>query len=316
MSVQNEMHIFSSASEMRNWSRQQKQKGKRIALVPTMGYLHEGHLSLVEAAKELADIVVSSIYVNPTQFAAHEDFGQYPRQPEVDRAKLKAMGCSAVFEPTSLYVKVQGAESEDVNVVGKESMHPESHETFVQVERLQKPLCGGSRPHFFRGVATVVTKLFHIVEPDVAVFGRKDYQQWRIIERMVRDLDFGVEVVGMPICREQDGLAMSSRNARLTAEARQHAPAIYKALRWAMQAVESGAEKNPGTIQDQVRGMIEQAGGKMDYAELVDAKSLQPILDASLQTTLLAVAALFPSKDSQGTVRLIDNIVINEEILL
>ncbi|EFJ49482.1 hypothetical protein VOLCADRAFT_89713 [Volvox carteri f. nagariensis] len=295
-----ELPVFTTAADMRAWVRKQKKSGRKVALVPTMGYLHEGHLSLVKAAKEKADVVVASIYVNPTQFAAHEDFDVYPRNPAEDRDKLAAAGCHAVFEPDSLYVSVPGADGESSNVVGRESGHPGSHETFVTVERLQRPLCGGSRPHFFRGVCTVVTKLFHICEPDVAVFGRKDYQQWRVICRMVRDLDFPVEVVGMPICREPDGLAMSSRNARLSPESRERALCISRGLAWAEKAVAEGAVSEPADVAAQLRGRIEEAGGTVDYVELLHAHHLSPISDLTSQPVLLAVAAHFPARD-RGT---------------
>lgn len=300
--------MFTTASDMRNWVRKQKKSGRKVALVPTMGYLHEGHLSLVKAALEKADIVVASIYVNPTQFAAHEDFDVYPRNAAEDRAKLKAAGCHAVFEPESLYVQTPGT-SESNNVVGRETAHPDAHETWVTVERLQRPLCGGSRPHFFRGVCTVVTKLFHVVEPDVAVFGRKDYQQWRVISRMVRDLDFAVEVVGMPICREEDGLAMSSRNARLSPEARQNALCISRGLRWAEQAVGSGEVMEAAVVAERLKADIAAAGGTVDYVELLHAENLGPIAELAAQPVLLAVAAHFPARD-RGTVRLIDNTVL------
>mmetsp|Transcript_40333 Transcript_40333/g.89566 ORF Transcript_40333/g.89566 Transcript_40333/m.89566 type:complete len:320 (-) Transcript_40333:719-1678(-) len=306
-----ELQVFTTAAQMRSFTRQQKREGKTVAFVPTMGYLHEGHISLVRAAKERADVVVASIYVNPTQFSKNEDFDVYPRDVDNDRAKLLSAGCVAVFEPESLYTPVVGQTGETSNVVGNETAHPDSHETFVQVERLQLPLCGKSRPHFFRGVATVVTKLFHIVEPDIAVFGRKDYQQWRLITRMVRDLDFAVEVVGMPICREEDGLAMSSRNARLSPEARSKAPAIYAALQWAERVAADGSVTDPAAIKEHVRGEIDKAGGKVDYVELVDANHLGPITNVATQPTLLAVAAHFPARD-RGTVRLIDNTVLCE----
>ncbi|EFJ46159.1 hypothetical protein VOLCADRAFT_93630, partial [Volvox carteri f. nagariensis] len=173
----------------------------------------------------------------------------------------------SVLGPDSLYVSVPGADAESSNVVGRESGHPGSHETFVTVERLQRPLCGGSRPHFFRGVCTVVTKLFHICEPDVAVFGRKDYQQWRVICRMVRDLDFPVEVVGMPICREPDGLAMSSHNARLSPESGERALCISRGLACAEKAVAEEAASEPADVAAQLRGRIEEGGGTVDYVE-------------------------------------------------
>ncbi|KAG2501049.1 hypothetical protein HYH03_000868 [Edaphochlamys debaryana] len=306
-----ELPVFTTAADMRNWVRKQKKSGRKVALVPTMGYLHDAHLSLVKAALEKADVVVASIYVNPTQFAAHEDFDVYPRNADEDRAKLKAVGAHAVFEPESLYVQVPGA-SEGANVVGRETHHPDSHETYVTVERLQKPLCGGSRPHFFRGVCTVVTKLFHICEPDVAVFGRKDYQQFRVISRMVRDLDFPIEVVGVPIGREADGLAMSSRNARLSPESREKALCLSRGLAWAEKAAAEGSVSDSAAVQAHVRGLIEEAGGKVDYVELLHAINLGPVTDLSSQPVLLALAVHFPAKDV-GTVRLIDNTVLNPD---
>jgi pantoate--beta-alanine ligase len=201
----------------------------------------------------------------------------------------------------------------------------DAHETFVTVERLQRPLCGGSRPHFFRGVATVVSKLFHIVEPDVAVFGRKDYQQLRVISRMVRDLDMAVRVVGAEISREEDGLAMSSRNARLSAEARARAPAIYQALKWARDSSSSGEVTDAKALRDEVERRVAAAGGKVDYVEVRDAETLEELEESggegegaaapaaavvgkgAERAAVLAVAAHFPAKD-KGTVRLIDNI--------
>jgi pantoate--beta-alanine ligase len=179
-----------------------------------------------------------------------------------------------------------------------------------QVERLQRPLCGASRPHHFRGVATVVAKLFHIVEPDVAVFGRKDYQQWRLIARMARDLDFGVEVVGLPICREADGLAMSSRNARLSPEARAAGLCIVRGLRWAEAAAAAAAPPPPAELAAHVAAEIRAAGGEVDYVTLAHADHLGPVTDVASQPTLLAVAAFFPARDGRGRVRLIDNTVL------
>jgi pantoate--beta-alanine ligase len=248
-----------------------------------MGYLHEGHLSLVRAARDLADHVVSSVYVNPGQFAPHEDFDTYPRAAERDLAALEAEGCSAVFTPVSLY--------------GPSGL--EGHKTWLEVSDLSAPLCGASRPHFFRGVATVVAKLFHIVEPDIAVFGDKDFQQRRIIERMVEDLDMAVRVVGAPIVREADGLAMSSRNVRLSAEDRARARVVPESLDLAERLIRTGA-RDAAEICQQMRELIEAAGGHVDYAALVDPVSLE------LQRTVAgsvraAVAVQF------GDVRLIDN---------
>ena len=208
-----------SAADMRRWSRAHRAAGRRVAFVPTMGFLHEGHLSLVREARARADVVAVSIYVNPAQFAAHEDFGTYPRDDEGDLAKLRAVGADAAFVPAHLYAQDAPTPSP-----------PPPHETFVTVERLSTGLCSTTRPHFFRGVATVVCKLFNVVEPDVAVFGKKDYQQFRVVQRMVRDLDYDIRIVGVELTREPDGLAMSSRNVRLDPEARVAARAISKAL--------------------------------------------------------------------------------------
>eukprot|EP00879_Flechtneria_rotunda_P008714 GHRR01009128.1.p1 GENE.GHRR01009128.1~~GHRR01009128.1.p1 ORF type:complete len:316 (+),score=79.70 GHRR01009128.1:1132-2079(+) len=304
------IQVFTNKDDVRAFSRKQKRAGNTVAFVPTMGYLHQGHLSLVEAAGNHADIVIASIYVNPTQFSAGEDFDIYPRDPVWDRQQLQKAGCAAIFEPaSSLYYQVEGQEGDTGNVAGLGTGHVDAHETWVTVERLQQGLCGGSRPHFFRGVATVVTKLFHIVEPDVAVFGQKDYQQWRLICRMVRDLDFPIKVLGMPIAREPDGLAMSSRNARLSPESRKAALSISAALNWAMDAVMERKVTQPKRIVEEVKQQITAAGGQVDYVELRDADNLQPITDLSQQRTLLAVATWFPAK-GKGTVRLIDNTVL------
>lgn len=302
--------IITSKEEIRAFSRKQKLAGKTVGFVPTMGYLHQGHLSLVEEAKKHADVVVASIYVNPTQFSANEDFDVYPRDPDNDRLQLQLAGCAAVFEPAgSLYHQVAGAADDAGNVVGREVAHPDAHETWVTVQQLQRGMCGDSRPHFFRGVATVVTKLFHLVEPDVACFGQKDYQQWRLITRMVRDLDFAITIIGVPIAREADGLAMSSRNARLSPEARSDALSISAALRWAQQAVAQGEMTQAADVAATVRQRIAAAGGDVDYVELRDADNLSLVTDVSKQPTLLAVAAKFPAKD-KGSVRLIDNTVL------
>ncbi|CAL5218733.1 g447 [Coccomyxa viridis] len=290
---------------MRQYSRDLRRQGKRIGLVPTMGSLHEGHLSLIEDARKHADCVVVSIYVNPTQFAQHEDFGVYPRQQEQDLKLLRELGVEAAFLPASLYATGRsGVERSDAgNVVGADAKRERgAHQTFIQVEDLQKPLCGQSRPHFFRGVATVVAKLFNIVEPDVAVFGRKDYQQFLILSKMACDLDFPVEVIGMPIVREQDGLAMSSRNKLLSEADRQRALCICQALKWASQAASSHECTSGPQLAEQIAARISQSQGRVDYVEVVDAQTLEPVGDVRKQSTVIAVAAFF------GSVRLIDNL--------
>lgn len=300
------LEIFTDAINMRKFSRQQRLAGKRIALVPTMGYLHAGHMSLVKAARERADVVIASIYVNPTQFSKNEDFGVYPKAREEDHRKLIEAGCVAVFEPMSLYQPGTGTAtntSDAANVVGAGEHTVGAHETYIQVEQLQKGMCGISRPHFFRGVATIVAKLFNIVEPDVAVFGKKDYQQWRVICRMVRDLDFDIEIVGIATGREPDGMAMSSRNALLTPDNRQKAVCISHALKWAEAAI-SHQDPAPSDIQQEVADRINKASGRVDYVSVTDAENLQK-LERFLpgQDVLVAVAAFF------GSVRLIDNVV-------
>eukprot|EP00193_Tetraselmis_chui_P015873 CAMPEP_0177789240 /NCGR_PEP_ID=MMETSP0491_2-20121128/22629_1 /TAXON_ID=63592 /ORGANISM="Tetraselmis chuii, Strain PLY429" /LENGTH=304 /DNA_ID=CAMNT_0019311061 /DNA_START=38 /DNA_END=952 /DNA_ORIENTATION=+ len=301
------MHIFTDRAEMRSFSRASKAAGKRVGLVPTMGYLHAGHLSLIEGARQHADVVMVSIYVNPTQFIrVGEDFDVYPRDVEGDREKLRQAGVDAVFEPESLYQPAPALGSSSF-VVGQHEHVPGSHETFVQVEHLQKGLCGITRPHFFRGVATICCKLFNIVEPDVAVFGRKDYQQWKVICRMVRDLDFDIKIIGMPLMREADGIAMSSRNVRLTKDERERALCINAGLKWAQQSSANGVTES-ATLQQHIVNAISAAGGQVDYVEVLDAENLNPVPTVTGERdAVIAVAAKF------GSVRLLDNIVIGGE---
>ena len=279
------MERFNDAPSMRGWSRAQRRDGLRVAFVPTMGYLHEGHLSLIDEAKHRADVVVSSIYVNPTQFAPHEDFDVYPRDMDGDLAKLQARGCDAVFTPTELYKGAPGTR------------------TWIEPGPQAGGLCGASRPGFFRGVTTVVSKLFHIVEPDVAVFGKKDYQQWRVISAMVSDLDMPIEVVGMPIVREHDGLALSSRNVRLSTDARQRALALVQSLEFAAQQVASG-ERRSAWLQSALRERLVASGGLVDYIALVDPETLEKVPAEITGPLLIALAVNYDD------VRLIDNRVI------
>lgn len=274
------MIVIESAAEMRAWSWARKKDGKTIGFVPTMGALHEGHLSLMRVAVRNNDVVVASIFVNPTQFAPTEDFNTYPRTFEADKAKCEACGVHAVYAPRA------------------SGMYPQGYATYVNVERITDRLCGKSRPHFFRGVATVVTKLFNAVLPDRAYFGQKDAQQCAVIRRMVRDLDFGIEIVERPTVREEDGLAMSSRNAYLSAEDRAKALALSKALEAAKDLVVSG-ERDPMRIIAAVRNRLDTID--IDYVELVDAEEITP-LDKVEGNVLLAIAAWV------GGTRLIDNI--------
>jgi pantoate--beta-alanine ligase len=259
--------------------------GRRVALVPTMGALHEGHLSLVQAGYRLADRVIVSIFVNPTQFGPTEDFARYPRDLARDLESLRKVGADVVFAPSV------------------EEMYPNGDATWVTVERLTNGLCGRSRPGHFRGVTTVVARLLHAARPHVAIFGEKDFQQLAVIRRMVRDLCFGVEIVGGPIVREPDGLAMSSRNAFLSARARQQATALNSALHEARALVRAGL-RDAVTICATARQRIEKEPlAEIDYVELVDTHSLEPVREIG-ERALLALAVRF-----EGT-RLIDNTVL------
>eukprot|EP00850_Spirogloea_muscicola_P021762 SM000261S09961 [mRNA] locus=s261:48374:50635:+ [translate_table: standard] len=319
------MEVIKDVDAMRAWSRAVRRRGGggAVALVPTMGYLHDGHLSLVREARRLAGnagVVVVSIYVNPGQFAPTEDLATYPRDTAGDLSKLETLSIDAVFLPADLYVRDAAASvstaaalsnsgaasSRDAvgNAEGlpatRSSSSSGGHETWIQVERLQQGLCGRSRPTFFRGVATVVAKLFNIVEPDIAVFGRKDYQQWLLIQRMVRDLNFAVEVVGVPLLREPDGLAMSSRNVHLDPDQRRKALSISTALQEVSERVQSH-ELDAQPLEQLVISSIQAAGGRVDYVEMVGQESLDRV-ERITKPCVLAVAAWF------GSVRLLDNV--------
>lgn len=265
---------------MRAWADEQRSLHKTIGFVPTMGALHVGHLSLAEAAVRDNDLGVASIFVNPTQFAPHEDFDQYPRPLEEDLSKLETAGIAAVYMPTAT------------------EMYPRNFSTYVDVEQVSQGLCGGSRPHFFRGVATVVTKLFNAVKPHRAYFGQKDAQQCAVIKRMVRDLDMGIEIVEMPIVREPDGLAMSSRNAYLASKDRERALCLSRALFDAEKKLQDGERDGDALVQG-VRDAMRNV--EIDYVALVDAETMQPVREP-IRPVVLAVAAFLP------TARLIDNI--------
>ncbi|CEF99089.1 Pantoate-beta-alanine ligase [Ostreococcus tauri] len=281
------METVEDARAMRSWTRARRTSGETVGFVPTMGCLHRGHLSLISIARARCDRVVVSIYVNETQFAPGEDFEAYPRKMAEDLEACRSAGVDCVFVPRAMYP-------------GKEEP---AHETYVDVEILSKGLCAQTRPHFFRGVATVVTKLFNVVEPDVAVFGKKDYQQWRVIRRMTRDLNFAIEIVGGDIVREEDGLAMSSRNLLLTLEKRAEATVINRSLREA----KALAERQPtacGVLVDAVTQAINGGGGVVDYVQVMEPESLTPYEGNVSSPCVIAVAAKF------GSVRLLDNIEI------
>ena len=276
------MEIIETVSAMRDWSERERRSGRRIALVPTMGFLHEGHLSLVRDAKKRADRVVVSIFVNPTQFGPEEDFAAYPRAFERDCGLLEQEQIDIVFHPAL------GA------------MYPDGAETYVEVEKLSLSLCGAMRPGHFRGVATAVAKLFNIVRPHVAIFGEKDYQQLQVIRRMVRDLSMEVEIVRHPIVREPDGLAMSSRNAYLTPDERRAAVCLSRSLCMAQRSVHSG-ENSAQSLLLLVRAeLAKEPLANLEYVKLCDPESLMDV-ETIDRSALLALAVRF------GRARLIDN---------
>ena len=283
--------IWRSVAEFRAACVDLRASGVKLSFVPTMGALHAGHLRLVEAARRRAERVAVSIFVNPAQFGPNEDFARYPRNLERDVELLAGVGVDLVFAPDAAEV------------------YPTGEQTRVTVSLLGDHLCGPFRPGHFQGVATVVAKLFAVVGPCTAVFGRKDYQQLKIIERMARDLLLPVEVVGEPTVRDADGLALSSRNAYLLAAERAQALAIPRALAAAARAFESG-ERRAGALIAPVRSGLRAAGLRLDYADIADADQLFPLsLEASLGgRALIAVAAFC------GTTRLIDNLVLGEDV--
>jgi pantoate--beta-alanine ligase len=276
---------FDQPAAMRNWSNDVHRQGQRVGLVPTMGYLHEGHLSLVRIAGQHAELCVVSIFVNPLQFGANEDLDRYPRDEAGDRAKLEEAGVDVLYMPAG------------------DAMYGPGFQTSVKVAEVTSGLCGAGRPTHFGGVTTVVAKLFNAVRPDVAVFGEKDYQQLATIRRMVRDLDWGIDIVGGPIVREPDGLAMSSRNVYLSADEREAALALSRSLAEARRACGAG-ETNPETILDRVRSAVAtEPLVQLEYAAIVDADSMQPI-ERVHSKALLALAARV------GKTRLIDNTLL------
>ena len=279
------MEICKTIEATRGLSRARRRQGKRVGLVPTMGALHEGHLSLVRAAKAQCDAVAVSIFVNPTQFGPNEDLAKYPRSFESDCVLLEKEGVDLVFAPPV------------------EEMYPAGAVTYVTVQGLSEKLCGKSRPGHFRGVTTVVAKLFHITEPDVALFGQKDAAQLAIIRRMVRDLNFPVEIVACPIVRESDGLAMSSRNAYLDAAQRRSALALYRSLTQAQSMFKEGERDPAKLIHAGKETVAEDPGVRLDYFEIVDPETLDSLREMS-KPALVAVAAFV------GTTRLIDNLIL------
>lgn len=281
------MKIVRSSAEMKNLSLTYQLSGRTIGLVPTMGALHQGHLSLLRIAKDHSDLTAMSIFVNPTQFGPTEDFQKYPRLFEKDCELAEKAGCDVIFAPSV------------------EDMYPPHYNTYVSVENISSNLCGASRPNFFRGVATVVLKLFNIVNPQVAVFGQKDAQQLLVIRRMVRDLNLSVKIEAAPIIREESGLAMSSRNQYLSDVEKSAASLIYKGLCLAEQLYNNG-ERNVGVLKTAINSKIAKSSLlKPEYIEIVDTVEIKPVEEVR-STALVAVAC----RTLESSTRLIDNTVL------
>ncbi|MFZ5441593.1 MAG: pantoate--beta-alanine ligase [Myxococcota bacterium] len=278
--------VWKTPAEVRAWVRSVHQRGQRLALVPTMGYLHDGHLSLMREGRQRADVVAASIFVNPTQFGPKEDLSRYPRDPEGDLRRCASVGVAGVYmpEPATVY--------------------PAGYQTYVTVEQVSQGLDGDKRPGHFRGVATVVTKLLALFRPDVALFGEKDYQQLQVIAALARDLELGVEIVGMPTVRERDGLAMSSRNSYLSAEERQRALGLSKGLFAAQQLAKAG-EADVAKLLERVRAELRAVDAREDYVEICDATTLQSLTRLEKGRPARALVAAF-----MGSTRLIDNLAL------
>ncbi|WP_287037458.1 pantoate--beta-alanine ligase [Desulfobacter sp.] len=279
------MDILKTKADMQAWSAAKKREGKTISFVPTMGYLHKGHVSLLEIGKPLSDELVLSIFVNPTQFGPNEDLDAYPSNIRNDLDLAQQAGVTAVFLPD------------------KNEMYGPNYQTRVSLDHLPQYLCGRSRPVHFGGVATVVTKLFNIVMPDVAVFGKKDFQQLAIIRQMVKDLDFNIQIIGGEIIREEDGLAMSSRNAYLTPEQRTSAVCLSKATRLLKQRVAKGIRSVPDLVKEMEAFILSFEHTRIDYIELCNPRTLEPVETVQAET-LVALAV------QVGKSRLIDNALI------
>lgn len=281
------MKIIKEVDKMKTYAKIMKKENKLIGFIPTMGYLHEGHLSLMRTARKQTDTVIVSIFVNPLQFGPDEDFKKYPRDIKRDEELARQCGVDIMFYPDS------------------EGMYPEGYSTYVNVEGLTEGLCGKSRAGHFRGVTTVVMKLFEIVKPDIAYFGQKDAQQAFVIKKMVEDLNMNITMKIMPIAREENGLAMSSRNAYLTKSERKEAALLFTSLKLAEESVNSG-EKDPKKIIKNMRDLISASStsAKIDYISIVDTKTMKEVRGIAGEV-LIALAVFI------GKTRLIDNIIIN-----
>ena len=280
------MNTVKTVRELRAAVARARSEGKRIGFVPTMGNLHSGHMALVTKAAQRVDFVVASIFVNPLQFGAGEDLDKYPRTLAADQEKLLQAGCHLLFAPSA------------------EEMYPDgmAGQTRVSVPHLSEGLCGASRPGHFEGVATVVSKLFNMVQPDLAVFGQKDFQQLAVIRTLVRDLNMPIQIIGEPTVRAEDGLALSSRNGYLDAEQRAAAPALYRSLEQIASAIRAGERDYPGLIT-QAQQLQSAAGFQPDYLEIREANSLRPASTEDRQLVILVAAFI-------GSTRLIDNLVL------
>ncbi len=278
------MEIITAVEAMKTRSREWRSKGKTIVLVPTMGYFHEGHLSLIREGRRQGDILVVSLFVNPTQFAPSEDFDAYPRDFERDRRLAEQIGVDVIFYPDN------------------NEMYPSEYKTYIEVSDLGRKLCGATRPTFFRGVTTVVLKLFTIVQPHVALFGWKDAQQFIIIQRMVEDFNLDVQLIGMPIVREPDGLAMSSRNAYLNPQERKEATVLYSALQKAQSLIGEGVTEASQLRREMETIVRSASSARIDYIDIVSLHDLQRLDHVKHGKTLIALAVFI------GNTRLIDNI--------
>lgn len=281
------MQTVTTIAELRQAVAAARRAGKKIGFVPTMGNLHQGHLNLLKSASERTDFVVSSIFVNPLQFNVKDDLERYPRTLTEDQQSLTEYGCDLLFAPSESEVYPDGRDSQ----------------TFVEVPGVSEMYCGASRPGHFRGVTTIVNKLFNLVQPDLAVFGKKDFQQLHIIRRMVADLSMPVELVGVDTAREGSGLALSSRNGYLTAEEKRKAPALYEQLRVIQAALVDGTTDYDGLIA-QANAALTRAGFRPDYIHIVRRSDLQPASLGDTQLVILAAAFL-------GHARLIDNLEVD-----
>ncbi len=279
------IEIISDIKKMREWSDNVRLKEQRIGFVPTMGFLHEGHLSLIREAQRYSEKVVLSIFVNPTQFGPSEDFSKYPRNLQRDLEMVEKENVNIVFTP------------------GHEKLYPKGYQTYVQLESLPNHLCGISRPTHFRGVATIVTKLFNIVNPHIAVFGQKDYQQVAVIKQMVEDLNFDIKIIASPTIRESDGLAMSSRNTYLSPEQRLSSTSLYQSLKKTQALIKEGI-KDVNTLIDNAKKIILNfSETSIDYIKICDIQTLEDMININ-QPVLMALAV------KVGKTRLIDNMVL------